>query len=681
MERDHSSGFQVPDEIDSPSDLSREGSIQIVESHPRSFSYLSSDEETESDDSDVESIEIASSVAYEREKNSAATTPDQMNSNQDMDVIDLVDPNPKEIDLMLKEHEKQKRSFRAENPKDITVPLIDLAEDDIPAKNTRGPNLKGPRITEVLSKATPADHMAVGSSQENFIDIDDESLCEYGIESDSDGPDVLPISYASSKPQNGFKSGEPQPTQKRYPTPTVIDKEMGYDNEAQLIDEKDEDEEAELPQKPWLSFNDDGIDDDGFDNEDGFPLGLEEVSTEDLNDLDMTERRPTAVKGRLPSEAKKAQATTQNLSVHSQSSNPRSCPNVTMSNGINVSQAPATSYAPLGPPLPVYRAPSPSDAALARNCGVAYGNTSLPGPGIYTPWGSRPGNGVVQDSMDSIGSTYVNGPQGSLPHTMNVNTHSKPYVQGPFAKWNQSLPGPQAPPFAQNVCSASSNSWSTLPNMPSVYHDIASDARYAAQLQAQEDALAVGLGPSTHNPPATSEKESRKGSDGQSSKIDIADLVNTGHTESVRPVKRKADEISTSMDKAYQGPMVVVPRKTQDIRQPQSSTSYQASKTQETQLPDAQPRDTLPVPETNSLGEESPLDHVDETNSAPFEEVAAETGEPARKKAKTSSSSSPGIGKFVSGVCVGLATAFAAFIATIPASVQEEALREMSNAV
>ena len=139
-----------------------------------------------------------------------------------------------------------------------------------------------------------------------------------------------------------------------------------------------------------------------------------------------------------------------------------------------------------------------------------------------------------------------------------------------------------------------------------------------------------------------------------SSKLHISNLVNSYHAEPPSSTKRKAAEISVDADDLDIG--------TARFRPSASS--------QETQLPDAQPRDTLIATENSmSLGETT----MPTANSSPIEVgTSSSTIEgPSPKRVKTSSSSS-GIGKFLVGVGVGAIGLAATFLATIPAHVQEE---------
>jgi len=85
------------------------------------------------------------------------------------------------------------------------------------------------------------------------------------------------------------------------------------------------------------------------------------------------------------------------------------------------------------------------------------------------------------------------------------------------------------------------------------------------------------------------------------------------------------------------------------------------------------------MPETNLSQETSNIQDTYEPAIHNASATLARDDGPARKKAKTSPSKTAGIGKFVSGIAVGIVGVLATFIATIPASVREEALREINN--
>lgn len=143
-------------------------------------------------------------------------------------------------------------------------------------------------------------------------------------------------------------------------------------------------------------------------------------------------------------------------------------------------------------------------------------------------------------------------------------------------------------------------------------------------------------------------------------RLNIADIVNP-HADMSLGLKRKADEISS------------------DEGERKALEESQISLVETSQvLPDAQPRENMISIETSVL-EESPdnTNKVSLHTSEPLETF--ETDQPPKKKVKFSRPSAIGVGKFLSGVCVGIVGAFALFIATIPMAVREEALSDLTN--
>ncbi|CAO1603098.1 hypothetical protein XANCAGTX0491_006691 [Xanthoria calcicola] len=144
----------------------------------------------------------------------------------------------------------------------------------------------------------------------------------------------------------------------------------------------------------------------------------------------------------------------------------------------------------------------------------------------------------------------------------------------------------------------------------------------------------------------------------KSKKVDISSLVNP-HADGARGLKRKSDQISS--DESLAGRAVAAS---------ESSSAHIAG--EDDLGPHAQARDAVMAgSEMTSQGSGSDL------SSLPIN-VAGDDAEqePARKKIKMSTSKARTVGRFVSGVCLGLAGAFAALIAATPTDVWEEALRE-----
>lgn len=139
------------------------------------------------------------------------------------------------------------------------------------------------------------------------------------------------------------------------------------------------------------------------------------------------------------------------------------------------------------------------------------------------------------------------------------------------------------------------------------------------------------------------------------SKLHIANLVHSYPTEQLRPAKRKANEMSLDTKEVEIG----------------SAPLQHSTMSQDNPLPDAQPRNASNTIDAYISIEEMSTPGV-LPNVAEVAPKASLTEEPARKKVKTSSASSSGIGKFLMGVAVGAVGLAATFLATIPASVQEE---------
>ncbi|KAL9029597.1 MAG: hypothetical protein Q9196_002187 [Gyalolechia fulgens] len=138
------------------------------------------------------------------------------------------------------------------------------------------------------------------------------------------------------------------------------------------------------------------------------------------------------------------------------------------------------------------------------------------------------------------------------------------------------------------------------------------------------------------------------------SRVQISNLVNS-QAEGSRGKKRKSDQMSTRESPSaantrlhtWSAPAAAQPKAVLD-----RDNAVTANK---------------PMPQATDLSNVKVIDlsNVD----------AGEEG-PARKKTKTSSSKGGTVGKVISGICLGVAGAFAAFVAATPMDVWEEALRE-----
>ncbi len=666
--------FLVPeDSSDCSSEPSRESSIQIIESHPRTFSVPSNDGESDSVDGDSD-VEIASSVHEDNSKESAATTPDHGAAHEAPIVANV----------------------EAED-----------SEDAAKQSKVRGLNLQGPSITKVLLKHP----VVTGMSQLDPIDLEGGNDAKEDVsdsESEDEGPEVLSIQQSPAKSAKGPIWQEHQCDNIQRRPLLVVDEETNVDNEHQVklntlntqpgvsegkgeVVERYQSPELPLESVAGATDGFDSTDDDGLDHDDDFSdFDHEEETVDSFSKL----MKPTPVPVALPvsksQTTKKPQAAPiypipvmkpQNIQARS-AFRPGGF-GVSMSGAVDVSQP---TYLDL-PPSAVQRAPSPSDAALARQ---------PPGPNssfnFYPMLGSNYRNPPIsypntqRSTHDTSGNAPFNFPQYPQPADQSYNTRA--YNQGPFYDRANAAPPESGVPFTFEDAmfestfdhSSEQDRAAVVSSQCTAANTIVDDARFAAELQAEEDAYASAI-----RTPARAivlSSKSRKASEGQSSKINISSLVNDSYAESSRPLKRKVDEMSTEMEGEddNEALQTVEAANTPSIRQPKASASDEFNHQQETQLPDAQARDVLNPVGAMSLSQDSALEPIVGSNSKPtIAKIVKEEG-PAPKKARTSATSSRGIGKFVSGVCVGLVGAFATFIATIPASVREEALRELSNA-
>jgi hypothetical protein len=148
-----------------------------------------------------------------------------------------------------------------------------------------------------------------------------------------------------------------------------------------------------------------------------------------------------------------------------------------------------------------------------------------------------------------------------------------------------------------------------------------------------------------------------------SSRLNISDIVHP-QTDSTRNLKRKADEMSIDGAEAHKS----------------AASHVSWSDSSQEALLDAQPRGVTHADQTVLF--ESTSQVIPKADVTVQQSPASESSKPPpQKRVKTSGPTAIGIGKFVSGVCFGVAGVFAAFIATIPLSVQEEAMQEFVKSV
>ena len=341
--------------------------------------------------------------------------------------------------------------------------------------------------------------------------------------------------------------------------------------------------------------------------------------------------------------------------------------------------------------MPAARAPSPSDAALVR---PPHTRPSRAGEiqfrhhlhdresTAYPYFQSRHQELRHNDDtgLERMPTPWVE----NAPNNPSLNYHGFPsdqyvdpmdrflprYDDGPFAGW------PYSPPMHQDLndnFAESSKSYSTdiprnqMISNPCVYNQgsygVNFDWRRGTQKLEQADLLTTRR-TAEHTMASTPVEKLNysDASDNKHSKLPISDIVNDATKQDgghARNLKRKADDMTTN---GFEEPVV-----------PETIGAVNSlPESQESVLPDAQPRDDFGISVTD-------LDGTILCIQASMEELA--TGvEPPRKKAKVARTNSKPIKAFISGMlvgCIGLVGACAAFIATIPEAVRDEALREM----
>ncbi|KAL8852285.1 MAG: hypothetical protein Q9221_002780 [Calogaya cf. arnoldii] len=293
--------------------------------------------------------------------------------------------------------------------------------------------------------------------------------------------------------------------------------------------------------------------------------------------------------------------------------------------------------------LKIVRAPSPSDAALVRKASsrqtsclaprYPYSGFEAPGYDLFArplddtaPY-SAPGESYSAYFQDSYGYSHLGHMTGLY------NSGRNHYQQGPFSR-SYGLSD-------LDTYGSTAGRWSPSP---------------PPQNSPKSCLVKLKVDSKTVNEECPSRRPNTDGL--KSKKVDISNLVNP-HADGARGLKRKSDQMSSE--------------ESLDGRALATTENSSAHTVGEDDLgPHAQARDTIIAGnETMSQGSGSDIP------PSPIHVAgdAAEQG-PARKKVKVSTPKAGTVGKVVSGVCLGLAGAFAAFIAATPAEVWDEALRE-----
>ncbi|KAL8817752.1 MAG: hypothetical protein Q9223_003479 [Gallowayella weberi] len=324
----------------------------------------------------------------------------------------------------------------------------------------------------------------------------------------------------------------------------------------------------------------------------------------------------------------------------------------------------------LEPQPKTMRAPSPSDAALARN--VPSMQAECHNPFVYDDhvqgFPSHPLQPLRRPAIvPGIGDHQIPS-QGYIlapaRHDKTFNSQSRADHLTPPSytaqSWNggwltdriQALPAEHAEPneYDQGPFSRNYESFHSVA-IPQV------SSRQSSSPPPQKSCL-VRLKLDPKNVDGQSDQSHHILDPSSSSKVDISNLVNP-HADGARNLKRKSSQISAN--EMVNGIADGISR--DQSEQPSSEDDLG---------PHAQARDTS-IAVNDTISQQL----VDDLTHAPTSAVAdaAEEG-PVRKKTKLSTPKAGSVGKFVSGVCLGLAGAFAAFLAATPSDVWDEALRE-----
>ena len=637
--------------------------MQIVESHRHTFSVPSSDDEADSEDEDDE-VQIASSVQGGEEEDSAATTPDR----------------------------------QAVGKAQATEGEAQSSETGPASGEIRGLNLKGPTLQEILTE-TAKD----GTSQENPINLEGAytSAIDVDTESEDDnGPDILPF-YESLKADRLDQEKdfyEPQVARQTSgmtlaTTTTATEKQSGRDSETRIhrivpetqvkiahgCEARGYDPTRVLAETTTGATDDfSSEDDDGFDYDHGF-------FDEDFEPF----REPSDLNVGMQSNPKpKVTVQTGGEKLHYKTTPTPPFDEIrpTRLSHLCVSSDPIDVSQPSEPSLiRAQRAPSPSDAALAKKANDP--KTSLgrdifdkfPEP-MWPPAAKTTYSQSTEHALDHAASREERIGAYSWPELQSPEPRS--YDQGPFS------------------------------SQPKVIVPAARSPKPEIVKDQPKKATVTWADPYEDNDDMTMNIDRSAWTGKPASKITIPSLVENYLAENPRSLKRRHEEINGSKDVGTTSnvptPTSLVTR-TSGFKRTFAECSYEEGlpgqqsyvdhtdstwesgedKTTQHQpglvdrdslLNDAQPREHIFQTPTASLSQDSvpepALDSVSITTTVQDDSIEG----PAPKKARTSSSSSGGIGKFVMGVGFGLLGAAAAFVATIPASVYEEALREFNNA-
>ncbi len=609
--------------------------MQIIESHPRPYSVPSSDDDMDSDDEE------------EMNEASATTTPEHLAKKQQ----------------------------------------ISSGHDSDSSENEICEPIDCPGQCDKLSESTCQKEEALGTSQSNPIDLEGPSKHKNkipDIDSEDEGPEVLPISQSYLQAVGEVSAaGSFTDPKSSYRTPMDSFMLAKKFNELPplangLVSDNIEGKDVAgagtsysrlrspkcFPQESIGDTTDDfdSIDEDDYDNDDDFLM----------EHYDYSEQLPSNGafhRSSLLSFAASKPRAMFDLGQSTSNEEVVPVPIVSYCSDTKVSQEITESCLASS-----QRPPSPSDAALAKKADSAdsrlkQSSTNDSSNAPIPPTVKHTGKEREPPQPRPL-QQRLNNPVSAEPAWQNIfddpETESSRYEDGPFASKSKINHFPLFLPHLQQ------QSWRPC----AVPSPVQPQNHFAHRPQAF-NMPAVGeskLRSGTTMPENTNDLSSRftsicrdtktlhRANEGQPSKVNISDLVNS-YADVARNLKRKADDISTDSE-----------------IQEAISTDLEApfSDDMDVILADAQARD---VPDIEVLiSQESSTSSVPDAGPSSSVTQVPDTDGPARKKMRTSVANVRGFGKFASGIFVGVAGALAAFLATIPLSVREEALREFQSA-
>ncbi|MCJ1437652.1 hypothetical protein MMC27_007039 [Xylographa pallens] len=595
-------------------------------------------------------------------------------------------------------------------PLQTKYPII---SDDTPAQNNTQSKPHHHEVYDltVTNEAKSAKDLktkskSMGSSQANPINLEgplDNAPQEIISDSDDEPPETLPISQASLKALPAPFSADPF----RYYS-AMVDAAMTANNNVQREIEKQAASEAMIAdsdiETSGADFNYSTSEDELGPSSDIDCEGTDEHNWSDdfSEDEDVWEKFELESKARqalpvvnvqnLPSDSASAKAVTSVQSSHilvkdSQALTPPQC-RVDTAGVLEVSKPTGVAAAQWNEPLP--RAPSPSDAALAKPPYARVAHADEIGKGIskrhpadVMMWqGSHredqglqsgeakaynPHLGPWAHSAQAVSAPYNS--LGSDEYFENIDRCLPLYDDGPFTGWSY-VP-------ANHIGGGNNNNFAISSHKSQMPVTFAGYTPISDQYEVRMNSNRANAGSSVpwmSYPAVAIQSQSPSDpvshlpdtSSGKSSKLPISDIVNQSASQmnaSAPTLKRKADEMSIA------GPEESLPR---------PHVTNVKDDSQDSCLPDAQPRENLgPADITLQENVTQSIHGASQNTSASSQPLVK--GEPARKRIRASNGGSKSVKAFLSGMlvgCVGLAGACAAFIATIPDAVKAEALRE-----